>query len=255
MRKRPAFRFWAILFWLCVWQIVSMILHMIYPNGALLLASPISVGFRLLELLSTGTFWKIILCSTGRILGGFLWACVLGIGLAVLSGRFRRFRELMEPLTGAIKTTPVASFVILALLWLRPEELPMFIALLTVFPSVYLNVLEGITQVDSKLLEMAQVFRVPIWRRLWRIDIPAVLPYFRSAVSLGAGLCWKAGTAAEVIALSGGGIGERLYTAKIYFQTPDLFAWTVTIAFLSAGFEWVCLRLLKILEDRTGGIK
>ena len=53
--------------------------------------------------------------------------------------------------------------------------------------------------------------------------MPQVLPYFRSAVSAALGLCWKAGTAAEVIGLSGGTIGERLYTAKVYFQTPDLF--------------------------------
>lgn len=73
-----------------------------------------------------------------------------------------------------------------------------------VFPPVYLSTLEGIRRTDRQLLEMARVYRVPLSRRLAGIYVPQVLPYFRSAVSAALGLCWKAGTAAEVIGLSGG---------------------------------------------------
>ena len=113
-----------------------------------------------------------------------------------------------------------------------------------VFPPVYLNLLEGIRRTDAKLLEMARVFRVPLIRRLRGIYLPQVLPYFRSAASLGLGLCWKAGVAAEIIGLPAGSMGERLYTAKIYYQTPDLFAWTAAIVAVSALFERLFLRLV-----------
>lgn len=79
-----------------------------------------------------------------------------------------------------------------------------------------------------------------------------LLPYFRSAVSAALGLCWKAGTAAEVIGLSGGTIGERLYTAKVYFQTPDLFAWTAVIVLISALFEKLFLFAVDRLAERVG---
>ena len=82
-------------------------------------------------------------------------------------------------------------------------------------------------------------------RQLWGIWLPAVLPYFRSAVSLGLGLCWKSGAAAEVIGLPAGSIGEALYTAKVYFQTGDLFAWTAVILILSMLSERIVLWLLK----------
>ena len=82
--------------------------------------------------------------------------------------------------------------------------------------------------------------------------MPQVLPYFRSAVSAALGLCWKAGTAAEVIGLSGGTIGERLYTAKVYFQTPDLFAWTAVIVLISALFEKLFLFAVDRLAERVG---
>ena len=115
-----------------------------------------------------------------------------------------------------------------------------------------LNVLEGIRQTDRSLLEMAQVFRVPFPRVLRSIYVPQVLPYFRSAISVALGLCWKSGTAAEVIGLSSGTIGERLYTAKVYFETPDLFAWTAVIVCISALFEKLFLLAVDKLTEKVG---
>ena len=177
---------------------------------------------------------------------------VLAVILAALSARDRRVEELLAPLVMLVKTVPVASFIILALVWLSSKTLPLFIAALMVFPPVYLNVLEGVRCTDASLLEMARVFRVPFSRTLRGIYLPQVLPYFRSAVSTALGLCWKAGTAAEVIALSGGSIGEKLYHAKIYFETADLFAWTAAIVLISAAFEKLFLLLVDKIAERMG---
>ena len=121
-----------------------------------------------------------------------------------------------------------------------------------VFPPVYLNVLAGIDSTDPKLLEMARVFRVPFRRTLKGIWLPQMLPYFRAAVSLALGLCWKAGVAAEVIGLPAGTVGERLYTAKVYFQTPDLFAWTAVILAVSALLERLFLAGMDRLAGKVG---
>ena len=161
--------------------------------------------------------------------------------------------ELLAPLVAVIKAVPVASFIILALVWLNSRSLSLFISALMVFPPVYLNVLEGIRRTDGQLLEMARVFRVPFSRRLRYIYLPQIMPYFRTAVSLGLGLCWKAGAAAEVIGLPAGSVGERLYTAKVYFQTPDLFAWTVTIVAVSVLFERLFLILTDWAARKVGG--
>ena len=110
--------------------------------------------------------------------------------------------------------------------------------------------LEGIRGTSRELLEMAQVFRIPLSRRLRGVDLPQVLPYFRAAADTALGLSWKAGTAAEVIGLCSGTIGERLYTAKVYFQTADLFAWTAVIVLLSVLFEGLFLRGVDALTER-----
>lgn len=251
-RKPQKIRVWAVIFWLLIWQGTAMALHALYPHGALLLASPLSSLARLLSLAATKSFWQSVGTSAAHIFGGFLLSCALAVMLAALSARFHRAEELLSPLVAVVKAVPVASFVILALVWLPSRGLAFFISALMVFPPVYLNVLEGVKRTDAALLEMAKVFRVPFSRTLRGIYLPQVLPYFRAAVSVALGLCWKAGTAAEVIALSGGTIGERLYTAKVYFETPDLFAWTAVIVLLSAGFEKLFLLAVDRLAERVG---
>lgn len=214
-----------------------MALAAAYPHGGLLLASPIQAAARLLELLPSAAFWRAVGNSSARIFGGFLLSCALAVLLAALAAGRPRLRDLLAPPVAVVKATPVASFIILALVWLDAGSLSLFISALMVFPPVYLNVLEGLRQTDPKLLELARVYRVPFRRRLWGIYLPQVLPYFRSAASLALGLCWKAGAAAEVIGLPEGTVGERLYMAKVYYQTPDLFAWTAVILVLAAIFE------------------
>ena len=200
----------------------------------------------------TAAFWRAIGWSALRIIGGFLLSCCAASLLAVPASRWRWVQELLSPLVAVVKAVPVASFIILALVWLDSRSLSCFIAFLMVFPPVYLGVLEGIRQTDGKLLEMAKVFRVPLGRQVRAIYLPAVLPHFRTAVSLGLGLCWKAGIAAEVLGLPGGSLGERLYSAKVYFQTPDLFAWTAVIVAVSVAFEKLFLALVDALAGKAG---
>lgn len=245
-------RLWAVLFWLVVWQAGSMALQALYPHGDLLLPSPVSALARLGELVLTADFWQAIGRSTVRIIGGFLGSCLTAVLLAVPASRWNWVRELLSPLVATVKAVPVASFIILALVWLNSRSLAFFIAFLMVFPPVYLNVLEGIRQTDRKLIEMAKVFRVPLRRRIRGIYLPQVLPYFRTAVSLALGLCWKAGIAAEVIGLPAGTLGEHLYNAKVYYMTPDLFAWTAVIVLVSVVFERLFLRAVDAMVGKAG---
>ncbi len=241
----PKIRFWAVCFWLAVWQLGSIVL-----NQKILLVSPLQVLFRLGQLLPTTGFWSAVSFSFLRIAAGFLSAAMLGIVLAALSARFFRVRELLAPLILTIKSVPVASFIILALLWFSSRTLSVLISFLMVLPVVYTNVLEGIRAADRKLLEMAQVFSLTPAKIIRYIYLPQILPYFQAACGTALGLCWKSGIAAEVIGIPSGSIGERLQQAKVYLDTPDLFAWTLVIVLLSLSFEKLFLFLLKKLVLR-----
>ena len=227
------------LFWLAVWELAARAI-----DARIILVGPLEVLARLGNLAVTGEFWASIAISLGRVAVGYVSAVVLGVALAALASRFSLVRELLAPLMGALKAAPVASFVILVLLWVSSRHLSIVIALIMALPIVYTNVLEGIRQTDPGLLEMCDVFSVRGWDRVRLVYVSEVLPYFRAAVTLALGLSWKAGIAAEVIGLPDFTIGEHLYDAKVYLDTPDLFAWTVAIVVVSVTLETVVRRLL-----------
>ena len=160
---------------------------------------------------------------------------------------------LLAPVLQLVKATPVASFIILALVWVRGASLSVLISFLMVLPVLYGAVRTGIGSVDVQLLEMAKVFRLPLGRRLRAIWLPAVLPAFRQGCSVALGICWKSGVAAEVIGLPDGSIGDALYRAKITLSTGELFAWTFVIILLSAVFEKLFLALLDRAVARVLG--
>lgn len=239
-------KWWTVLLWLVVWQAGSCII-----GQEILLVSPIRVIKRLSELIITLPFWKSIAFSFLRIIGGFFIACISGTVLAALSYRFRIIRDIIAVPVAVIKATPVASFIILALVWISSRNLSIFIAFLMVFPIIYTNILSGIENTDIKLLEMTDIFRVPFLRKLRYIYLPAIMPFFRSSCAVGLGLCWKAGVAAEVIGISPGSIGAKLYDAKIYLNTPDLFAWTIMIIVVSISFEKLFMAVLERLIKKA----
>ena len=247
--KKKSVRLWAVVFWLLVWQGASMALAALYPHGALLLASPLSALARLGELAVTAAFWRTVLASTVRILGGFLLACALAVVLAALAARYRRAEELLAPLVSVVKAVPVASFIVIAFLWLSARRLSTFIAFLMVFPVLYTTLLQGIRAADRDLLEMADVFRLSPGRRVRCIFLPALRPALFAGCRVALGLCWKAGVAAEVIGVVARSVGGKLYDAKAYLEIADLFAWTVVIVAVSALFERVFLFLLGKIFD------
>lgn len=228
-----------------VWQAASMAV-----GSALLLPSPAAVLVRLVALLPDGGFWRAVWFSFCRIAGGFGAALVLGTALAFAAGRWPVVDVLLRPYVLAVKSVPVASFIILALIWMRTSALPLFISFLMVFPILYTNVLAGIRSADRELLEMARVFRVPWLRQARCILLPAAEPFLLAGSAAALGMSWKAGVAAEVIGMPVPSIGERLQQAKVYLDTPELFAWTLVIVLISVGFEKLFMAALGALERR-----
>ena len=226
----------AALFWLAVWQAAAMLV-----GQELLLASPLATLTRLAQLAPTAAFWRSILFTLRHILAGYALAGAAGILLAALAGRFSLVGDLLSPLLSAMRSVPVASFVIAALIWVPSRRLSLLIVAVIVLPVVYAGTLDGLRQIDPKLTEMARVFGMSRRNRLCCVALPALLPSLTSALSVAMGLAWKSGVAAEVIGIPGGSIGERLYKAKVYLATPDLFAWTLTIVLVSAA----CTRALR----------
>ena len=222
-------------------------------HGGLFLATPVQTLAALARIAPTAGFWQRIAFSALRILAGFLLAVAGGLVLGAAGARWRRMRIFVEPVMQLIRAMPVASFVILALLWVRGENLSVVVSFTHVLPVVYAGVLAGIADTDPQLLEMARVYRLPLGARLRYIWLPGVFPSFSESCIAAMGMCWKSGVSAEVIGLPDHSVGDALYRAKITLSTPDVFAWTLVIVLLSALLSAAAARLLRAAKTRLCG--
>ena len=230
----------AVLLALAVWQILAM-----NVDQQLLVPTPLSVVLRLGTIWQEADFWATVWFTFRKIVAGFLLGLGFGLGLGALAGRFPLFEILFRPWAVMIKSIPVASFIIISLIWMSSSQLSVFISFLMVLPIIYTNVLQSVRSADQQLLEAVGIFRLSWPKRVLFLWLPQLKPYLLSACTVSLGISWKAGIAAEIIGIPVGSIGRMFYDAKVYFNTVDLFAWTVIVVVISVLFEKSFLALLK----------
>ena len=227
-------------FWLGAWQLGALLLerHLEGRGNELLLPYPATVAAALWELAGTPSFWATVAVTLGRVWAGLLGGVLLGC--------------LLAPPIRVVRATPVASFILLVLLWTGRGRVPAVIAGLMVLPVVWENLVRGIRSTDPQLLELARAYRFSRGKTVSLIYLPSLRPHFLSALTTSMGLAWKSGVAAEAICWPRPGIGTQIYNAKLYLEIPQLFAWTAVVAALSLILE----RLLGLLLERwKGGVR
>ncbi len=231
----------VIAFWVVLWQVIALIV-----NQPLLIPAPVSVIVAMGKMVVTQGFWITLAMTVLRVVIGFIVGMLVGAVMALTAFRFKWFNALIAPLIYIVQSTPVASFIILALAWLGTSTVPTFICTLMVIPVIFSNLLAGLNSVDKDLLEMADVFKLSFFKKLINIYIPSLSSYIMSAAATGLGLGWKAGIAAEVICRSKNSIGNNIYESKFYLLITEMFAWTFVVILLSVLFD----KILKLLYKK-----
>lgn len=235
----------SLLFWCAVWYAAACIV-----NKEILVAPPVGVLKRLYGLLNDSQFLKSALFSLLRVFGGFAAGVIFSIILSFLTFFSKIADALFQPLVQIIKSTPVASFNLLALVWLDRQILPVFIAFLIVLPIMWENITAGIKNAPKELIEVADVFGASEARKIFSVYIPSAVPFFLAGCKTCLGLAWKAGIAAEVLSPPDNSIGKLLYNSKIYYDTTGVFAYTIAIIVLSLAIEKLFFLLIRPLENR-----
>lgn len=229
-----------ILFWLLLWAAAAALIR-----KELLLASPLQVFGRLARMAGDADFWGTVLRSVLRTGEAYLLGVLAGALLAAVCTLSVWADRLIRPALTVIRATPVASFIILALVWLSSSGVPVLAGMLMVIPVVFSGTREGLESADPQLKEMAACFRFGPARTWRRVLLPSAFPAFIAACEASVGLCFKATVAAEVIGVPKHAIGSMLYNAKVYLETDSLLAWTLVVILLSMIFEKLLKRLLK----------
>lgn len=219
-------------FWLAAWQLAAA-----GVGKQLMLPTPADVLITLGQLMRTPDFWRTAGASLLRIFAGFGAGVAAGAVLAVLTSFSRLAEMLLAPAIKVVRATPVASFIILVLLWVKTGQVPGVISALMVLPVIWGNLSAGIRDTEPLLLELASVYGFGRGKAFRLVYAPSVLPYFSSGCDTALGLAWKAGVAAEVLCLPKAAVGTQVYYSKIYLESPALFAWTLVVIVMSLLLE------------------
>ena len=164
-------RIGAVALALALWQLLAMAV-----GQQLLVPTPLSVVQRLGTIWQEDGFWSTIWFTFRKIVAGFLLGLGFGLGFGALAGRFPLFEILFRPWAVMIKSIPVASFIIICLIWMSSARLSIFISFLMVLPIIYSNVLQSIHSVDRQMLEAVKVFRLSWPKRVLYLWLPQGSP-------------------------------------------------------------------------------
>lgn len=234
-----------VLFWIGVWWLASAIVGL-----PLILPSPLDVLFKLGTMATTATFWKVMITSGVRVTVGISLSYLGGFLLAILCHRFGVLHDLMLPIISVIKTTPVSSFILIALVFFNRDLIPGAIAALMVLPVVFANTMEGLSAPSAALLETARAYKLSFADRIRCIWIPTLRPFLISAAGACAGLAIKAGIAAEVLICPEVSVGKYMYLSKQNMEYVELFAWTIAIVIFSFLVDFLFKQSLSYVKKR-----
>ena len=164
---------------------------------------------------------------------------------AFLLNRSEAIRFLFMPWLSLLRSVPVISFILLALIFLNPEMIPLLIAFLTMYPLLTENLLKGLMNRRDSWKMLARQFHLNAWNRLFQINYPQLRPYLFSGLASAVGFGWRAIIMGEVLSQCVDGIGKRMKEAQVFIDVPELIAWTLVAIVLS----WLTDKLISRLSD------
>ncbi len=241
--KNSSYTLISIIILIILWRLASTLV-----NLEIILPSPETTLITIMKIIKSQTFISIVSRTLVRFILGFLFSLTIGIILGFVGGFYTPLYHLLQPLIISIRSTPVVSIILLALIWLKTDIVPILVSFLVVFPIIYGNIVEGIKNVDTKLLEMAKMYKIKKIHIIKDIYLPSILPYLIAGISTALGLNMKVIIAAEVLSQPRLAIGTQLFEEKIYLETAGVLAWTVIAITLSFLFDKIAHYALKRLQ-------
>lgn len=222
----------SVLLLLIIWEAAARIVGKpeLFPTVVLLIKS-------LVALLTSPTFYLSAGMTIARGLTGIILSITLAGLFAALFARYRWLYELFRPILSIMRSVPVISFILLALIFLNPESIPLLIAFLVMFPLLTENLTKGLLHLHPGYRSMAYVFAVRRRNNLLHIVYPQLRPFVYSGLTSAMGFGWRAIIMGEVLAQCALGIGGEMKRAQTFIEIPELLAWTIVAILISYLFD------------------
>lgn len=234
----------AIIFWIILWQLIAG-----FINKPYIFASFTDTLKTLLTLIETKTFWISIFKTLSFTVSGFLLAFVSSLIFSVSAYKSKIFENFINPIIFVLKTVPVASIIVIILIWFGSKYLSIYISFIVVFPQLYYAFLSGLKNIDVEMMEVAKIFRFSFIKKILYVYRLSITPFLRNSISTVCSLAFKSSVAAEIIGNTINTIGEQIYYSKIYLDSASLFAYSFILIVISYFFE----KSITFLVIKLGG--
>lgn len=232
---KVTYQFVGLGFIILLWQMLS------FTFGSFIVPQPLDTTIRIIELLGSGETYSHVLMTAWRVLTGFTVALAVALPWGMVAGRFSSVEAISKPIISLLRSVPVVSIIIIVLFFFGSRLMPSVISLLVVVPIIYTNTLTGMKNMDTKLIEMANIYGVSLKQRLYQLYFKGILPYLFAGLETGLGVAFKAVIAGEVISPPPMGIGASIWQTKLYLDLEGALAWTALALVLSFMLEMVII--------------
>lgn len=239
--KKPTVTILSVFVLLAGWQIVASIACQpeLIPSVPRLLRA-------LGGLLTDAGFYRSMLSTVGRGMTGMLLSLLAASATAWIFACCPLLYAFGKPLLVTMRSIPVISFILLALIFLNPESIPLMIAFFTMYPLLTENLAKGVRSLHPGYDTLARLFRIGCWNRLTQIIYPQLKPFLYSGLASAVGLGWRAIIMGEVLSQCRWGIGSEMKRAQNFIAVPDLVAWTLVAILISFLFDKAITRLSRL---------
>lgn len=232
------------------WQILSIgLLLLIWQVGALIFANPFilpscwDVIKYFVKLSGEQAFYVNLLFTFYRAFIGFFVSAAIALPVSYFCARNKAFEKLLSPILLLLKSTPILSFLLLAIVWFSSENIPLVIAFIGMFPILTIQFTAGFKALDPHFIQIATLYHLSRRKRFFWIEYPAIKTYIFSGIASAIGLGWRAIIIGEALSSIDSGLGAAMKQAQNYIDVAYLFALTFASLFASFIIEYILKKM------------
>lgn len=202
-----------------------------------------SVAVAAVQMWQAGTLQTDIIASFSAVGYGMALAVIAGITIGILSGASQAFREYTDAVISALYATPLVAIAPILILWfgIGPPSKIAVVFLMAIFP-ILINTAAGVRNTDASYIEVARSFGATRVQIIWKVMIPAAVPFVVTGIRLAIGRAIVGVVVGELFGARAG-LGFLIFTAGQTFDVPQLFVGVITLAVLGMvltfGMKWI----------------
>lgn len=236
----------SIILFFLIWIIAALII-----DSNLILPFPLAVAKRILSLLITAKFWKVLGFTFIRILISFILSTCLGLIFGYIFSKNSFIKHFFEPYMAIMQVTPVVALILIITFWFKSSVVPVIVALLMTLPVITNAVYNGFNSVNIKFLQVGKVYKFSKWKTFWHIQLPAAKTEILSGVSSIFGLTWKVVVAGEVLCIPQFSVGGELQKSNVHLETENVIAITILLVLFYFAFQKIIGFIISCKEHKN----